>query len=810
MGSPAADSYDSKEVIAVKRLAVLAALFTLPLLATTVFPMSQGIIENRGQVDDRVLYYTKALGGTIYFTEDAVVLHLKERTRRDSSLPVDVLPGSLRRDEQLESTSRRGCAIYIHFDGANRSPVVAGEGLSPTRYNYFLGSDPAGWRSNVPAYSEVRYAGLWPGVDLGGRRIIKKSAYEVAGAHERARFRYEGADDVTVMEDGSVRLSTPMGVIVDLKAGGMRRGAFVLEGRSHASRGADAGQQDNPDVLLWSTFLGAEDDDYARRLVLDASGNPVVTGHTYSDSFPTTPGAYSEEQIFSGDVFVSKISASGSDLLWSTYLGGTSSDLGDAIRLDESENPVVLGNSSSFFDFPTTPGAYDESHNGHWDVFLFKLSSTGSDLLWSTLLGGDRYENTNELVLDPSGNPIAIGYTESASFPTTVGAYDETYNGGGDAFVCKLSSTGSDLLWSTFLGTTTIERTNALDLDHSGNITIAGHTDSPLFPTTPGVLDESFNGAWDAYVLKLLPDGSDILWSTFLGGETWDVAWGMAVESSGDIVIHGSTTSPDFPTTPGAYDGSINGDEDAFAATLSSTGTGLRWSTFIGGSGWDRGISLVLAPSGSHILTGFTESADFPTTPDAYDRSHNGDKDGYLIRFSPSTSELLFSTLLGGVGREWGDARALDPSGHPILVGRTDSPDFPTTPGAFDESYSGEDDVFVAKLDLPAASSAEDPSARPVGVGLLWIAPNPLGAHAWNSIVEIHYALPTDGFVRLTVYDVIGREVARLVDREQSAGYKSMTWSPRGLMSGIYFCRLEAGGVAETRKVVVLDPGDRR
>jgi hypothetical protein len=228
----------------------------------------------------------------------------------------------------------------------------------------------------------------------------------------------------------------------------------------------------------------------------------------------------------------------------------------------------------------------------------------------------------------------------------------------------------------------------------------------------------------------------------------------------------------------------------------------VEHSTLLGGTGEDQAYGLGLDPLGNIAVTGFTDSPEFPTTPGAYDESHNGDRDVFVARFSPTVSELRESTFLGGGGDDEGYGLVLDAPWDPIVCGSTTSSDFPTTPGAFDESYSGDWDVFVTKLDSPAASSADDPRDLPADFGLR-LVPNPLRADA-RGRAEIRYGLPASGWVRLSIYDVNGREVAKLVDRPQESGSKTITWSPRGLRSRVYLLRLEAAGLVDTRKVVLL------
>src|SRR3990172_7144934 len=389
--------------------------------------------------------------------------------------------------------------------------------------------------------------------------------------------------------------------------------------------------------LLASTFLGGAVYDWGSSLTLDTSGDAYVTGETASTDFPTTSGAY--DTSFNGyydDVFVSKLNGGLTSLLASTFLGGSGDDYGDSLALDTSGNVYVTG-ATDWTDFPTTPGAYDTSYNGgNWngnDVFVSKLSGDLTSLLASTYLGGTAGESGRSIATDTRGNVYVTGYTYSSNFPTTIEAYDTSYNGGPytDAFISKLNSGLTSLLASTFLGGSNGGDGESLTLDTSGNVYVTGYTESTDFPTTSGAYDTSFNGGYwgDVFVSKLNSGLTSLLASTFLGGLGIDSSKSLTLDTSGNVYVTGSTASSDFPTTSGAYDTSYNGSDwyavgDVFVSKLNSGLTSLLASTYLGGSSWDVGYSLTLDTSGNVYVTGSTDSADFPTTSGAYDTSLNG------------------------------------------------------------------------------------------------------------------------------------------------------------------------------------------
>ncbi|GIV23085.1 MAG: hypothetical protein KatS3mg025_0744 [Bacteroidia bacterium] len=389
-------------------------------------------------------------------------------------------------------------------------------------------------------------------------------------------------------------------------------------------------------------------------------------------------------------------------LVWSTFLGGSGSDgnFYPDIAIDGSGSAYITGDTGSN-DFPTTTGAYDQSFSGG-DAFVTKLSPNGDTLVYSTFLGGNDSEDGYDIAVDASGSAYITGRTVSTDFPTTSGAYDQSYNDNGqygDVFVTKLSPNGDALVYSTFLGGNDREDGYAIAIDASSCAYITGITKSSDFPTTPGAYDPSLNGgSWDAFVTKLSPTGSSLVYSTFLGGSSNDVGSAIAIDASGCAYITGGTSSTDFPTTTGAYDQSFSGG-DAFVTKLSPNGDALVYSTFLGGSSNDWGYGIAVDASGCTYITGWTASTDFPTTSGAYDPSYNGGSwDAFVTKLSPNGDALVYSTFLGGSNGDGGNAIAVEGSGSAFITGSTYSPNFPTTPSAYDSSHNGSGDVFVAKL----------------------------------------------------------------------------------------------------------------
>ncbi len=388
--------------------------------------------------------------------------------------------------------------------------------------------------------------------------------------------------------------------------------------------------------LVYSTYLGGNNSDFGFGIAVDASANAYVTGDTSSTDFPTTPGAYDEGLNAADDAFVTKLSASGA-LIYSTYLGGNDFDSGHDIGVDSTGNASVTGSTLST-DFPTTPGVYDEGDNADEDAFVTKLNASGTAIVYATYLGGNGADFGNSIAVDSAGNVYVTGETFSTDFPTTLGALDTALNGIDDAFVTKLNASGG-LIYSTYLGGNTVDLGNNIAVDSTGNAYVTGRTASSDFPITPGAFDTIANVSafgdptFDGFVTKLNAAGTALVYSTYLGGNDADFGFGIAVDSSGNACVTGTTLSTDFPTTPGAFDTTDNLGSDVFVTKLNASGTALVYSTYLGGNDPDSGQDIAVDPAGNVYVAGDTNSFDFPTTTDAFQIGGGGtSSDGFVAK----------------------------------------------------------------------------------------------------------------------------------------------------------------------------------
>lgn len=325
-----------------------------------------------------------------------------------------------------------------------------------------------------------------------------------------------------------------------------------------------------------------------------------------------------------------------------------------------------------------------------------------ADLLYGTFLGGGLRDVSYAITVDDTGNAYVTGFTESSDFPTTPGVFDPNHNNLYDAFVVKFNSTGSGLVYATFLGGSDVDIGFAIAVDEVGNTYMTGRTQSPDFPTTLSSFDTSYNGGIDTFVVKLNSAGSGLIYSTFLGGGSDDTSQAIVVDETHNTYVTGNTYSNDFPVTPSTFDPNFNGGQDAYVIKLNPAGNGLTFATFLGGSGNDNGSGIGVNEMNETYVTGETYSNDFPVTPGTFDPSFNGNQDAYVVKFNQEGDELVYSTFLGGPYGDLGQAIAVDETNNAYVMG-IGGQGFPTTPGAYDPSFNGFSDAFVAKLN-PAGS----------------------------------------------------------------------------------------------------------
>jgi hypothetical protein len=654
---------------------------------------------NFGQTDRRVDYIGRSSAYTVYLNSDEVVFSLPPSQATDaySVLRMQVVganPNALPTEGQ-------------HFDG---------------KVNYFLGTDPTQWYTCIPTLGRVTYSEVYAGIDAvyyGSGSALEYDFVVKPGANpDSIALNFEGADRLEVDGDGDLLLHMGEGTVVQEKPftyqeiNGERKevaSGYVVDGSTVTFAIGDYDTAKpliiDPVVMGYSTYLGAGASDQGFGVGVGYTGSAYVTGRTGSTDFPTTDGVVQPDHGSGADAFVARLTPDGSGLVYATYLGGSLDDYGQAIAIDRSGNAYVVGATGSL-NFPVTAGAFQTTNsNNTLDAFVAKLSPDGTQLLYSTYLGGAAVDQGSGIDINRStGVAFVTGGTTSTDFPTTAGAFQTTHGGGADAFLTALNPAGTGVVYSTFIGGSDEDRGSALVTDGLNRVGIAGQTRSTNFPVTPGAPQGAFAGGnFDAFALRMKPDGSGLLYATYLGGAGDDRGTGIATTGVGQTYVTGWTGSTAFPVTAGAYQTTYGGGaSDAFAASIPLNGKSLTYSTFIGGAGGDRGNSVVIDSSGRAYITGFGATG-YPVTGDALQGTFGGgSSDAILTQLASNGASLLYSTFHGGGAVDIGNSIAIDRLGHIYITGNTLSSNLPVSPSGFQKVKGGSDDSFIIKYTISA------------------------------------------------------------------------------------------------------------
>jgi hypothetical protein len=780
VGAASAASFGSQSgtVTAASRGRIQASYAALPL----------AFEQNQGQTDAQVKYLARGNGYTLFLTANDAVFSLHSLSAEKSAeKSAENGPSTIRRGAELRANSpqqpnaRKGSVAVVRMElvGGNSRAEVAPSGPLPGKTNYFLGNDPSKWRTYVAHYARVSYLDVYPGVNLayhGVQRQLEFDFVVTPGANPAPiGFHFTGAQGMKTDDSGNLVISSAAGDVLLHKPvayqeqNGARQAIearFRLKANNQVS--LKLGNYDHSRELVidpavsyeYSTYLGGSANDAGYGIAFDSSGNAYVTGQTASSNFPVVGGVVPNSLHGTANVFVTKIAADGSGLIYSTYVGGSGTDGGYGIAVNASGSAFVVGGTSSN-NFPVAPdpGAYQTALAGAGNAFAFELGFSGT-LTYSTYLGGSGTDTALGVALasDGSGDVYVVGATSSTDFPTAPSPPLQGYVAGSasSGFVTKLNSAGTGLVYSTYLGGSTGDLAGSVAVDSSDNAYVTGQTFSSTFHTTTGAYQTACGSCpslSNAFVTVLNPAGSGYVYSTFLGGSNKDAGDGIAVDSTGAYVV-GTTESADFPTTTGAWQTQYGGDTDAFVTKLNPTGTApLLYSTYLGGSGFDAGASIAVDGSNIAYVTGQTSSSNFPTASPTQS-AIGGGNDAFVSELSPTGSQLLFSTYLGGSldeddGGDYG-AIAVDNLGANIYVtGNTASPNFPTHAGppyTGGNANGGGTDAFVVKYAQAASFTISATTPAAVAQGASGASTVTLAAlHNYNSAVNLSCSVSGGG-----------------------------------------------------------------
>jgi hypothetical protein len=706
-------------------------------------------IANAGQEDERASFTLQGRDRSVYFTPQGLTFSLTTTTTPERP----GLPASIAR--YLPAPAGLRWNVGLDFVGAD--PLAAPVGESPTQavISYFHGS-PKQWQSGMPTFSQVRYPELWPGIDLvySGRTGALKYEFLVQPGADPAQIRlaYRGAGRVRLTETGGLEVSTPAGSFDDAapQAYQVRDGLTVPVdaaislgdgSQGHTSYGFTLGAYDpslplviDPEIVMFAGFIGGSGYDYGEDIALDAAGNIYIAGTTTSDqaTFPTAVGPdLTHNGEYYLDAFVAKLNPGGTALLYAGYIGGASNDEAFSIAVDAQGSAYIAGGTdSSEATFPVITGP-DLIHNGSRDGFIVKVNPSGTALVYAGYIGGDDFDEAKAVAVDSEGSAYVVGVAQSdhTTFPVKVGP-DLTHNGGGDAFVAKVSQSGASLVYSGFIGGTGYDPANAVAVDSQGKAYLAGHTtsDQYSFPVKVGP-DLTFspgrdgygNPYPDAFVARVNAAGSGLDYAGYIGGLKNDSGRGIALSPDGSATVAGSTTSDEasFPVKVGpglVYQGQYSGfwldAGDAFVARVSPTGEGLVFAGYIGGARDDYAEDVALDAAGNVYIVGTTNSdqTTFPVMggPDLTFNLHPGgnqtNMDAFVAMVNTSGSALRYAGYVGGGFSDKGSGIAVDAGGNAFITGSASSTQssFPVLGGP-DLTHNGQTDAFVAKIGPPSS-----------------------------------------------------------------------------------------------------------
>lgn len=669
---------------------------------------------NRGQADASVQVIGRSPGATLFVKANEATIVVSSHARAEARTRGHRAP------HESTSSGTVTSAVRMAILGANPGAQLLASDPLAIHTNYVNGTDMTQWLSDVPSFATVKYERVYPGIDLVYHARDGQLEYDFVvapGADPHAiELRFDGPTAVDIDAHGDLVLRTAAGdihkrrpVMYQESADGDRRpveGGYAMSADGRVA--FDVGSYDaalplviDP-VIAYSTFLGGTGDDDGRRIAVDIQGNAYVIGNTDSTNFPATAGAAQTIPGGSQDVFVTKYSSTGA-VVYSTYIGSRCDDFAGGIAVDAGGNAYATGRHSACAEAPLVPQG----------AFVVKLAPLGAAVYHKVLAASSMDDTWGQAIaVDGHGNVYVTGVTSSSSsrdFPTTPGAYRTTDCGTGfligyDGFVSKLDPNGT-LVYSTYLCGTMNDSPNSIKVDAAGSAYVAGSTESHDFPVVHPIQAQSRTSMLYAtgFVTKLAPDGSGLVFSTYLGGSWSESINDVALDGAANVYVTGDTQSDDFPVTPGVVQPKpgfpicvTSVCSDAFAAKIDTTGTALVYSTYISAESDDVATSIAVDGGGNAYVAGATWSSYLPVL-NAFQSMKPGSQDGFVVKLNPTGTRYVYATYLGGTrgttdsveGEDGIVGIALDGNGNAYVTGYTLSRDFPVTANAAQRSLSG-------------------------------------------------------------------------------------------------------------------------
>ena len=662
---------------------------------------------NRGQTDASVTYLANFGSTRLFLTPDSAVFVLKNG--KPAVKGATQVPSPVVRMRMVNAERAR------QDEGFEKLPGIS---------NYFIGKDSSKWVSGIPQFAKVKRQGVYPGVDMvfyGNQRQLEYDFIVAPGADpSRIELAYDGVNGISTNAAGDLVLATFAGDFIQKKpkvyqrfngkqvevAAGYRIGLGKTV-RFELAR-YDRGQPLVIDpVIVFNAVVGSSGDEIFEGIAVDSSFNTYVAGQTNWNDFPLV-NALQSSYLATNKIFLFKLNAAGSALVYSTVLGGESNDYGAGVGVDAAGNAIVTGTTTSH-QFPLAAAAQSTYGGDPGDGFVAKISPSGSALLYSTYLGGTGLDQMQAIAVDSSGNAYVTG-SSSGAFPITSGSFQPSIGGGvSDCVITKYTAAGV-VAYSSYLGGDDLDICYAVAADSNGSAYLTGVTYSANFPLTSGAAYGTYKGGpGDAFIARINSTGSARVYSTYFGGEGSDIAHGIAVDSLGNAYLSGITGSKLLPTTAGAYQTTNPSSSNAaFISKFNSSGF-LVYSTFLSGTNDDGALGIAVDIFGIAYVVGYTRSPNFPMVAAVIGTKPGAPADtaGFAAALNAAGNGLVYSTFLGGQGasatKQSARAVVVDSGSNAYIVGQTDSLYYKNTNGALYAGY-GASDIFVTKLSSASSS----------------------------------------------------------------------------------------------------------
>lgn len=691
---------------------------------------SIGFIENKGQWNKEVLFQCRLGGVDVWITKTGVNYTFYKVKRQD--VESDTLHMS--KHERIMKSMKDSVLIQrviMDYVGSNGNPRGEGKKKQKAYYNYFIGTDSTKHASFVGLYEEVMVHDVYPNIDIRYYLEKGKLRYDYIiqpGADPgQIRFQYRGQDGEEV-RNNQLLLNTRFGNVAvrDLYCYQENKavaGEFIQQGEVWKIK---VGEYDRTktlilDPLIFSTFIGGSNNDVGNDIDVDDQGNSYIVGTTLSINYQVTVGAYDISFGGNEDIFVSKLNATGSNLIFSTYVGGSCTDRGTALKVDTAGCIYFTGYNFQY-DYPVTPGAYQLINSSSYmtyltqdysEVIVTKLNPTGSSLLYSTYLGGARDDYGFDIDVDHLGYAYVCGWTIYEAlgpfFDVTPGAY---FYGGYPycGFATKINQTGTSLVYSSILGGG-YSYADAIKVNAQGEAFVLGENDNAYnFPTTFGAFSLIGNGR-TIFIQRLNAAGSGLVYSLCVSTDFYNYPYDIEIDNDNNAIVAGYSLASTFPVTQGAF--------NVIQNYYFGRGFIMKFNDF-GGLIFSSSIDAYqiqdvdLDNQGNILAVGFTGVNNLPTTPGAYQNNKDSNNDLYLMKLNPNGTTLIHGTYLGGSGNDNGNGICLDSLGNIFITGSTTSTNYYITPNAFDSTHNGLEDAFVTKFDICVPMSVSPASSSPI------------------------------------------------------------------------------------------------